>query len=216
MSPCTPLYVFGAGGHGKVVAEAAHAGTQFHVQGFLDDDQGRWGRQWDGLPVIGGLDLLSTLEPDAQVALAVGCNRTRADLARAVMARGRRLATVVHPTAVLARGVALGEGTYVGPLALLHTDMRVGRGCIVNSASVLEHDVLVEDWVHVSPRAMLGGEARVLEGAHVGLGAIVLPGITLGAWAILGAGAVLTRSLPGGITAVGVPAHARAALGRAG
>lgn len=216
MSARRSLYVFGAGGHGKVVAEAAHAGTAFVVRGFLDDDCSRWGKPWNGLPVIGGPELLSALDADASVALAVGCNRTRANIAQAVMAHGRRLATVVHPTAVLARGVALGPGTYVGPLSLLHTDARVGLGCIVNSASVLEHDTEVEDWAHIAPRAVLGGEARVLEGAEVGSGAVVLPGITVGAWATLGAGAVLTRSLPEGVVAVGVPARARALLGRTG
>jgi hypothetical protein len=119
-----PLYVFGAGGHGRVVAEAAQATR--HVHGFLDDDPRCWGREYQGLPVLGGLDALPLLEEDAEVALGVGENGLRSDLGRALLARGRRLAVVVHPTAVVAQGARMGEGTYVGPLAVLHTDAQVG------------------------------------------------------------------------------------------
>ena len=98
---------------------------------------------------------------------------------------GRRLATVVHPTAVVASGVTLGPGTYLAPLAVVHTDAQVGRGCIVNSAAVVEHDCRLGDWVHVSP------------------------GAALGPWATLGAGAVMVHSMPDHATAIGVPARVR-------
>jgi acetyltransferase EpsM len=209
VTPRIPLYVYGAGGHGKVVADGARHDDTHLLQGFLDDDRRRWGQEWNGLPIVGGLDALEGLEEGAEVALGVGCNRTRAMLARALAASGRHLATLVHPTAVVARGVHLGEGTYVAPLAVLHTDARVGRACIVNTAAVVEHDCWLDDWVHVSPRAALGGGVRIGEGAHVGIGGVLAPGLTLGPWATLGAGAVMIRSLPGGVTAVGVPARAR-------
>jgi acetyltransferase EpsM len=45
------------------------------------------------------------------------------------------------------------------------------------------------------------------DGAHLGLGAVLLPGVAIGPWATLGAGAVLIDSLPGAVTAVGVPAR---------
>jgi acetyltransferase EpsM len=213
MTARIPLYVFGAGGHGKVVAEAAFHCDRFAVRGFLDDDADRWGGEWYGLPVIGGREALDGLEETAEVALAVGANRTRAEMARAIRARGRALATIVHPTAVIAGTARVGEGTYVAPLAVLHSDARVGHGGIVNTGAVVEHDCQVEDWVHLSPRATLGGEVHVEEGVHVGMGAIVLPGLTLGRWATLGAGAVMIASLPPEVVAVGVPARVREPVG---
>ena len=216
MNSKTPLYIFGAGGHGKVVGEAADAACTHSLRGFLDDDREHWGREIHGVPVRGDLDTLALLEDDAEVALGVGANADRAYLARTVIACGHRLATVVHPTAVLARGARVGPGSYIGPLAVVHADAELGRGVIVNSAAVIEHDVRVADWVHVSPRAALGGGVRVGEGAHVGLGAVVLPGLAIGPWAVLGAGAVLTHSLPARAVAVGVPARWRDTLGRTG
>ena len=99
---------------------------------------------------------------------------------------------------------------------MLHTDVEAGRGCILNSACVVEHDCRLGDFVHVSPRGVLGGGARVDDGAHVAIGAVVLPGLSVGAWSTLGAGAVLTRSLPSGLVATGIPARGRVALERAG
>jgi acetyltransferase EpsM len=214
MSARVPLYVYGAGGHGKVVAEAARRGARYQVRGLLDDDPRRWGQERDGLSILGGLDVLERLEADAEVAVAVGTNRLRATVAEALTALGRRLATVVHPTAVVAHGVRLGDGSYVAPLAVVHSDATLGRGCIVNTGAVVEHDCVLDDWVHVSPRAALGGGVRLGEGAHVGLGAVLVPGVSLGPWAILGAGAVLVRSLPGSVTAMGVPARVRETIGR--
>jgi len=209
-----PLYVYGAGGHGKVLAEAAALDSLHVLRGFLDDDEERWGTEWNGLPVLGGRERVSSLEEDAVVALGVGRNRLRAEIARVIEAANRRLATLVHPTAVVARSVRLGEGTYVAPLAVLHSDGCVGRGCIVNTGAVVEHDCRLADFVHVSPRAALGGGAQVGEGAHVGMGALLVPGVSLGPWSILGAGAVMVRSLPGSVTAVGVPARIQEREGR--
>ena len=214
MSASIPLYVYGAGGHGKVVAEVASLDPVYALQGFLDDDETRWGTEWNGYPLVGGWDAVRSLESDAEVALGVGRNEMRASLAKALLGSGRKLATLVHPSAVVARGASLGEGTYVAPLAVVHSDGHVGRACIVNTAAIVEHDCRLEDFVHVSPRATLGGGVQVGEGAHVGMGALLIPGVSLGPWSTLGAGAVLVRSLPGSVTAVGIPARIRRPMRR--
>lgn len=205
MSALPRLYVFGAGGHGKVVAEAAARSGLYDVVGFLDDDRAKWRLRLLERPVVGGLEALP--RAPVAVALGVGSNRDRLELLRRLERRGACVVAVVHPSATVASGVTLEAGSYVGPGALVHVDARVGRACIVNSGAIVEHDDVLADGVHVSPRAALGGHVEIGEGAHVGLGAVVLPGLSVGAWSVVGAGAVVTRSLPGGIVAVGIPAR---------
>jgi acetyltransferase-like isoleucine patch superfamily enzyme len=53
----------------------------------------------------------------------------------------------------------------------------------------------------------LGGEVRIGEGALIGIGAVVLPRVTVGAWSTVGAGAVVTSDVPPGVTVAGVPAR---------
>src|SRR5262245_8142997 len=68
------------------------------------------------------------------------------------------------------------------------------------------HDDVLEDLVTLHPDAHLGGSVRVEEGAELGTGSIVIPGLTIGTRAVLGAGCTVVRSLPGDATYVGVPA----------
>lgn len=204
-----PLYVFGAGGHGKVVAEAALRANEEEVRGFLDDDLAKRGSPVLGRPVVGDLETWASLEKDAVLALGVGANASRLDARERARARGIPLTTVVHPSAVVATGVSIGEGSYVGPGAVIHVDARLGAACIVNSLALVEHDCVLEDGVHVSPQAALGGGVRLGKGVHLGLGAVVLPGLAVGAFAIIGAGSVVTRSVAANEVVWGSPARVR-------
>jgi sugar O-acyltransferase (sialic acid O-acetyltransferase NeuD family) len=202
-----PLYVYGASGHGKVVADAALASRRFAVRGFLDDDASRHGQVVLGLRVEGGLDSLQGQQGRVAVALGVGSNAARLAVLSRLTAAGHTVVTVVHPSAVVASGVALGDGTFVAPLAAVHTDARLGRACIVNTGAVVEHDDVLGEGVHVSPNAALGGNVTLEDEVHVGLGAVVLPGLTVGARSVVGAGAVVIEDVPESVTVVGVPAR---------
>jgi sugar O-acyltransferase (sialic acid O-acetyltransferase NeuD family) len=204
-----PLYVFGAGGHGKVVAEAVLRANPAELRGFLDDDPRKRGSEVLGRPVVGDLESWASLETDAVLALGVGANPSRLRALRRARERGIPLATVVHPSAVVSTGVAIGEGSYVGPGAVIHVEARLGAACIVNSLALVEHDCVLGDGVHVSPQAALGGGVQLGEGVHLGLGAVVLPGLVVGAAAVIGAGSVVTRSVAAGEVVWGSPARVR-------
>ncbi|HEX6133081.1 MAG TPA: acetyltransferase [Longimicrobiales bacterium] len=208
------LLVWGAGGHGRVVAEIARAAGH-DVLGFVDADTG-WRSH---LAEAGGARLVLAEEEllewlcgewalptgiDA-VAVAVGDNRIRLGQVRRL---GALLAPpLIHPTAVISPSATLRDGTVVGPLAVVNTGASVGRGVIVNTGAVVGHDSVVQDGAHVGGRVMLTGGVHVGERAFIGAGAIVLPRVHIGADVVVGAGAVVLHDLADGVRAVGVPAR---------
>lgn len=207
-SPVVDTYVYGAGGHGKVVADAAlRAGME--VRGFVDDGAAAQGRQVLDLPIFGGWAWLSkeAQSRHLQVVLGIGDNTIRAKVARRCEAAGLPLVTLFHPTAVIAHSAAIEAGSVVLAGAILNPDSRVGRGAIVNTAAVVEHDVVIGDFAHLSPNATTGGAAQVLAFAHVGVGACLLPGTTVGERTIVGGGAAVVKDLPADVVAYGIPAR---------
>ena len=201
------ILVYGASGHGKVVADAARS-AGFTVAAFVDDDPGRRGSRHFGAPVL-PLDE-AVRDPGLAglaIALGIGDNRARQKCSERAVAAGFTLVTVVHASAVVAPSASLGPGTVVLALAAVNPDAAVGAGAILNTGCVVEHDCVVGDFAHLSPSSGLGGAARVGDRSHLGLGAVVLPGVAVGADARVGAGAVVHLPVPFGVTVAGVPAR---------
>lgn len=199
------VYVYGAKGHGKVIAEMLQANGD-EVSGFLDDGVAAGTPVLSSL-VVGGFDALKSVTPGAWVALGIGANRVRERIAQRLTEAGFRLATIVHPSAVVSPSASLGDGTVVMALAVVNAEARVGRGVILNTRSVTEHECVVDDFAHLSPGATLGGQARVGKRTHVGLNASVIHLGSVGDDVTVGAGACVVRPIDSNLAVVGVPAR---------
>lgn len=131
--------------------------------------------------------------------------------------------------------VVIGAGTRVGSMTIIHSGAQVGEDCTIGShcnicdcrigdrVSIqtgchITRGVLIEDDVFIGPGVvtlndkLTGDELsypRICHGAKVGGGSVILPGITIGANAIVGAGSVVTRDVPPGETRLGNPARMR-------
>lgn len=200
------LAILGAGGHGKVVADAASLSGWGEIS-FYDDALaattlvGPW-------PVHGGIaDLLRNRSMMDGVIVAVGDNRTRLNCQAAVEAAGIAMAIVVHPAAVISQHAQVGSGSVVLAGAVVGPFARIARCCIVNTAATVDHDCVLGDGVHIGPGAHLGGGVCVGEAGWVGLGASVRQGVAIGTLAVVGAGAAVVHDVPDGATVVGVPAR---------
>ena len=204
-----PIWIAGAGGHAKVVIETARAAGGFLLVGVLDDDPDRIGTEVLGVPVRGAIDAATVDRlgmTNVMMVLAAGDNRARAHLATRLDGLVR-WATLVHPSAVIAPSVQLGEGTVVFAGAVIQPDTVVGRNVIVNTAASIDHDCVVGDVAHVGPGARLAGSVSVGVGAFLGIGSTVVPGCRIGDWATVGAGGVVVSDVPSGVVAKGVPAR---------
>ncbi len=199
----TRLVVYGAGGHGTVVADAAVLSGHALV-GFLDDRE--------QATLAPSEQLLSQNDPrlaGAAFIPAIGDNDARAAVMQKIEQLGGEVVSVVHPTAAISPHATLGHGVYVGPQAVVNAHATVGDGVIINSAAIVEHHCTLGDFAHLAPGAVLGGGATIGDHTLVGLGAKVLPRLQVGARCVVGSGAVVTRSFDHGLLLIGVPAIAQ-------
>jgi sugar O-acyltransferase (sialic acid O-acetyltransferase NeuD family) len=203
------LLLFGASGHGRVVADAARA-AGWEIAGWADDDASRRGQELDGAPVVatGVAEAAAwARERGAHVVVSIGDNRARARLFEALLAAGADLATVVHPAAVVSPSATLGSGTVVFAGAVINPGTTIGRNVIVNTSVSVDHDNWIGDHAHLSPGVHLGGTVSVGEGAHLGVGVSVRNNLSIGAWTLVGVGAAVVADLPANVVAYGVPAR---------
>jgi sugar O-acyltransferase (sialic acid O-acetyltransferase NeuD family) len=214
MSETRPVVIYGAGGHGKVVLDALErSGRQ--IACFVDDDPGRAGGEHCGHSVFlapGEWDEVRRVE--FVVAIGNAVDRQRAS-AR-VEELGLELATVIHPSAVIAPDVSVGPGSTVLAGATINPGARVGRGVIVNTGAIVDHDCAIADFAHVAPGARLAGHVSVGERALVGIGATVVPRVSIGADAVVAAGAAVVADVGEGVAVGGVPAKPLGGSGAGG
>lgn len=204
-----PIVIYGASGHGKVIADIIEksGGT---VMAFVDDDSTMWGQPffdkplWDGMNEL--IKLHKTSGVEFSVIVAIGKNDVRLTVAEKLKAAGLSLGTAIHPSAQIGKDVKIGEGTVVMAGAVINPGSRVGSFCIVNTASTIDHDCVVADYVHLSPGSHLGGTVQIGRDSWVGVGASVINNISIGEQVIIGAGAVVIRDVDDYSVVVGNPA----------
>jgi sugar O-acyltransferase (sialic acid O-acetyltransferase NeuD family) len=200
------LLIVGAGGHGGVVADAAHASGAWQEIAFLDDtpDAGPVHGQW---PVLGPAALAASLRPRFPAALvAIGNAQTRLLRLDELAGLGYELPVVRHPLSAVGVNVRLGPGTVILAGAVINSGTRVGRGCIVNSSASVDHDCLLGEGVHVCPGAHVAGDVQVGSRSWLGIGCCVRQGTRIGEGVTIGAGAAVVGDVPDLATVVGVPA----------
>lgn len=202
------LAILGASGHGRVLADTAECCGWGRVE-FFDD--GWPNLQFNhGWSVCGDSSvLLGCLDQFDGVLVAIGDNRIRQVKLSELLVAGARLATLIHPSAVVSRYSMIEPGSVVLAGAVVSAGVRVGLGAILNTGCSVDHDCLLGAAVHISPGARLAGAVHVGDLAWVGIGASVRQSIRLGSGVMVGAGAAVVSDVADGLTVVGVPARVR-------
>jgi UDP-2-acetamido-3-amino-2,3-dideoxy-glucuronate N-acetyltransferase len=131
--------------------------------------------------------------------------------------------THVREHAIIGRECILGKGVFID------RGVRVGDRVKIQNYACLYHGSIIEDGVFIGPHVILTndrlpraitplgvlktdddwqcGATRIGTGASLGAGVVILPGISVGAWAMIGAGAVVTADVPPHGLVVGNPAR---------
>jgi sugar O-acyltransferase (sialic acid O-acetyltransferase NeuD family) len=203
----TRLLILGAGTFAVDVFEAAVAGGRFDPVGFVVSDAAFiQSRESCGLPVT---DLASlTWAPGDVVCLAGITSPRRRAFCDDVRARGFTFATVIHPSAIVARSATFGTGAFVGAGAIIGANGRIAADVIVNRGANLGHDAEIGPGATIGPGAVLAGCVTVGAGAVIGVGAVVADHLSVGRDAMVAAGAVVVKAVAERMLVAGSPARA--------
>lgn len=190
MAQTKSIYIYGNGGHAKVVSEIASLNGYENII-FLDDNK--------------GLKFSENLTK-FDIIIAIGDNKIRANLQKKVLKFGFNVVSLAHPNAVISKKAVIKNGVVIMAGAVVNANARIENGAIINTNALVEHDCVVGEFSHLSPNVAIAGGVKVGEFCHLGIGSVAIQNIRIGKNSVIGAGAVVIKNIPPNSVAVGVPA----------
>lgn len=206
--------VYGAAGCGRgvmpLVRDQIGASRSDVELVFIDDALG--GSRINGHMVVDWTSFVTSEASQKSVCLAIADSRVRERLARTCAENAVATFGVRASNVVVMDDVDIGEGAVLSPFVTITSNIRIGRYFHANLYSYVEHDCVIGDFVTFGPAAKCNGNVVVEDHAYIGAGAVLRQGrpgepLVVGRGAVVGMGAVVTRSVSAGATVVGNPAR---------
>ncbi len=207
-----PVLIVGGGGHAKVLIDTLRLRSA-RIIGITEADPTKHGTEVLGVRVIGDDKTISEHAPGTLLLVngigSVNLPKARKAVFEKYKAKGFTFATIVHPSAVVAPDVVLGEGCQIMAGAVIQPGSRISMNVIVNTKASVDHDCIISDHVHISPGVTLSGGVTVGRMAHIGAGATIIQGVRVGDNCLVFAGSVVIDDVPAETQVLGVPARKR-------
>lgn len=183
------IIIVGAGGHGRSVAEAILLGKEYKIVGFVDDVWPTKTEVWN-FPICSNTKEQERYRDLADwVVVAIGQNKIRRELMFKLSEDGFKLATIVHPAAIVSPSAILGGGCVVMAGAIIGTESKLGVGVIINAGANVDHHCKVNDYGHLGVNACMAGGSILGEDAWLQAGAAVGYGVQVPAGKVISPGA---------------------------
>ncbi len=203
------LIVIGAGGYGREVIQWAmdcnKKTPQWNILGFLDNNTKALDGVSSAYPILGA-DADWVPSKNQVFAVAVADPEVKRRIVEKFSGRGAAFATIIHPTAFVAEGAAVGYGTIIYPQACISIQARIGAFCTIQTTGI-GHDAVIGDYSTISSFCNLMGHVTVGERVFMGSHCAVVPGVRIEDDAYVGVGSIVLRRVKKGTKVYGNPAR---------
>lgn len=201
----TSLLILGAGGHGKVVAEAAMLTRQWDRIAFVDNNNSLDNVM--GVPVIGDFDTYADhIQNYSHAIVALGNNISRLFWLDKLEKAGFEIPVIIHPSSVISSFCEIESGSVVLAGVVVNANTKIAKGCILNTSCTIDHDCQLEKGVHISPGVNVAGTVIIKEYSWLGIGSKIVNNVIIGSNVIVAAGAVVINHIPDNVMIAGIPA----------
>ena len=158
------------------------------------------------------LAFLNETASEKYVQIAIANSHVREKIAQRLKMDGIQLWSIIADNVVLMDQLELAEGSALSPFVTIGSNVRIGKCFQANLYSYVEHDCVIGDFVTFAPGVKCNGNIHIEDHVYIGAGAVIKQGtpdqpLIIGRGAVVGMGAVVTKSVPAGVTVVGNPAR---------
>ena len=200
------ILLIGGGGHCHSVLDSILALEAYDEIGIIDNIES----PILDIPVVGrdeDVPWLKTLGwTDAFISVgSVGNTKIRRKLYEMVKGIGMNVPAIIDASAVVARGVELADGIYIGKRAVINSGTKIGACAIINTGAIIEHECVIGDFSHISSGTTVCGQVTVGKDSHVGAGTVIRQQICIGERVLIGAGSVVVKNITDNVKAYGNP-----------
>lgn len=143
---------------------------------------------------------------DNRFLLGLGNPNLRLRLYKRFIDLGGKLKEAISLQTNIGKYVNISEGATLMNGVNISNGVCIGKALLAYYNVVITHDVKIGDFVELSPGCKLLGHVNIEDNVQIGSGAIILPKVTIGKGAIVGAGAVVTKDVEPYTIVVGNPA----------
>ncbi|ENM3927663.1 acetyltransferase [Vibrio cholerae] len=198
MNKHKPLVLIGGGGHASVLADIL-LGQGREILAVISPDDLSLRAVFAGLAHLTQDEEVKRFSPDS-VYLVNGIGMLPRSMLRQrvnqqFLELGYQFETVIASDAHVSLFATIRSGAQILSGARVQTGAVIGEHTIVNSGALVEHDCQIGAYNHIAPRATLCGTVCTREAVYIGANATVIQGLVLESQSVVGAGAIVNRSL---------------------
>lgn len=193
------LLLAGAGGAGSIALDGIARSTGKLAVAIVDNNKRSHGTYVQGVPVVGGSDVVPELLAndafDGAVLLFSEDIEERRRQFEMYRGMGVPFTNLIDPSVQTRTGVKMGVGNVIFPNCFFAVDVELGDNNFFASHNVVEHHSVIGNNCTFGPRTTLSGRVTVGNSVKFGMGVCVEPYLTIGEGAIIASGKVITGAV---------------------
>lgn len=202
--------IYGASGFGREVLPLVR--EQYVNAQFCFIDDGSEESELNGCPVYTYQQYLELPQAVKSVVFAIANSKIREALEAKCKQDSLKIISVKASNSIVLDEVDIGEGAVLCHFTQLTSNIKIGKQFHANIYSYVAHDCVIGDYVTFAPKVQCNGNVHIENHAYIGTGAIIKQGtpkrpLVIGEGAVVGMGAVVTKSVAPGVTVIGNPAR---------